>query len=473
MRDKDMIDDDNILIVIPVYNGEKFLKETIDSCLQQTYKNILITIVNDCSTDSSMEVIKEYADVKNIKVIRNQINLGMNRSVNQAVKAFNSKFLLVLGQDDILPKDYIERALNYFSKDTAFVYCNPYIIDEHGTVKGKLKPEKEIHSGQDLEFHMAKQNEIMSTGLIMRRNLFLSEGMYDESYRNYGEWKLWIKLMQKGKVVYMKDLATCYRKHKTNLSNSFKNNTNLKSLKEQHGYWTSCRVDAIKNYDYNLLQRLKLIKFCLIQWIMYKRDEALVMFNVGKEVDYTKIKKKIKDYYNMNVINYFNFKKLKEVKVGDRFTAEQKVYCTGKGSIIIGDDVSLGYKLGGYWKGNIELQARSYNSKIIIKGDTHTNNNLFICSNQRIEIGEHCRIGSNCEFLDFDGHGIAPDKRNTKGLVEPILIGDNVWFGNGCKILRGTTIGKNCMVAAGSVVKGKFEDNCLIGGVPAKVIKKI
>lgn len=183
---------------------------------------------------------------------------------------------------------------------------------------------------------------------------------------------------------------------------------------------------------------------------------------------------RIINLYNINIINIRNFANLKEIKIGSNNTYEQKVYCTGKGSIEIGKNIHFGCKLGGHWKGEIELQARSDQSRIVLKNNIATNNNLFICSNEYIEIGKNCLIGRDCEFIDFDGHGIEPDKRRgTSGIQEKIIIGDNVWFGNGCKILRGTVIGKNCVVAAGAVVKGTFIENCLIGGVPAKVIRKI
>jgi maltose O-acetyltransferase len=182
---------------------------------------------------------------------------------------------------------------------------------------------------------------------------------------------------------------------------------------------------------------------------------------------------RLKNIYYLKIINLGNMKKLKKVIIGKNVLLEQKVYLTGKGNITIGDNVHFGYKMGGNWKGYSEIQARSEKARIIIKNGTEFNNNLFICSNQYIEIGENCLIGRDCEFLDFDGHGIAPDKRKTSGLQEPIRIGNNVWLGNGCRILRGSNIGNNCIVAAGSIVKGKFEDNYLIGGIPAKVLRKI
>jgi len=159
----------------------------------------------------------------------------------------------------------------------------------------------------------------------------------------------------------------------------------------------------------------------------------------------------------------------------EKIVSYQRVKVTGKGVVRIGKGCSFGYPLGGYlYKGQIELQPRYQEARIEIGDRVETNNNIFICCKKGISIGDDCLIGHNVEFMDFDGHPIEPSqRRNGDGLVEPILIGKNVWFGNNVMVLRGTQIGDNSIVAAGAVVKGKFGSNVIIGGVPAKVIRTI
>lgn len=167
----------------------------------------------------------------------------------------------------------------------------------------------------------------------------------------------------------------------------------------------------------------------------------------------------------------FNMKILKH----ERIYPYQKIKISGKGIVKIGKGCAFGAPLGGYfYKGQIELQPRYQESRIDIGDRVATNNNIFICCKEKISIGDDCLIGHNVEFCDFDGHPIEPSqRRNGDGLVEPIFIGKNVWFGNNVLVLRGTQIGDNSIVAAGAVVKGKFGNNVIIGGIPAKVIKTI
>ncbi len=152
----------------------------------------------------------------------------------------------------------------------------------------------------------------------------------------------------------------------------------------------------------------------------------------------------------------------------------QKTYFTGHGIVKLGEGVIFGFKPGGYFRGNcIEFTLRK-GGLIEVGANTFFNNNVYISASRRVSIGADCLIGHNCEFSDSDGHGIHPlERRSSLGIIEETIIGDNVWLGNGCKVLRGSRIGRNCIVAAGAVVKGEFSDNSILGGVPAKVIRTI
>lgn len=153
---------------------------------------------------------------------------------------------------------------------------------------------------------------------------------------------------------------------------------------------------------------------------------------------------------------------------------QQKTFTSGKGIVNIGENCKFGYKMGGFNKnGYIELQARYKNSFIKIGNNVATNNNLFICAANRIEIDENTRIGQNVSIMDFEAHGIKPDERNKLGVVGNVMIRKNVWIGNNVTILKNSDIGENSIVAAGAVVSGVFPENVIIGGVPAKVIKAI
>jgi len=166
---------------------------------------------------------------------------------------------------------------------------------------------------------------------------------------------------------------------------------------------------------------------------------------------------------------------LKKIKLaGSQPVCNQKTMITGCGIVEIGNQCTFGYKPGGFHRhGCIEFQPRTHDSIIKIGNNINTNNNIFVCSSNYIEIGDNTLIGQYVTIMDFEAHGIAPDKRRQLGEIGKIIIGRNVWLGNNVTILKNSEIGDNTIVAAGAVVSGKFPTNVIIGGVPAKVIKSL
>lgn len=165
---------------------------------------------------------------------------------------------------------------------------------------------------------------------------------------------------------------------------------------------------------------------------------------------------------------------LKRIALDSNVRFDQHTRFEGAGVVEIGENCSFGFKLGGFHKnGSIEIQARYKESRIRIGMNVNTNNNIFICAANYIEIGSNALIGQNVTIMDHEAHGIEPDKRRGLGEIGQVIIHDNVWVGNNVTILKNSEIGKNSVVATGAVVAGKFPANVILGGVPAKVIKSL
>lgn len=102
-----------------------------------------------------------------------------------------------------------------------------------------------------------------------------------------------------------------------------------------------------------------------------------------------------------------------------------------------------------------------------------TNYNVTILDIAPVKIGDYVMIGPNT-LITTVGHPLSPlGRRKHLGKAEPVLIGDDVWIGGNVTVLPGVTIGSNVVVAAGAVVTKDVPDNCVVGGVPARVIKTL
>ena len=122
------------------------------------------------------------------------------------------------------------------------------------------------------------------------------------------------------------------------------------------------------------------------------------------------------------------------------------------------------------------IVTRTPEAKIEI-GDNVGMSGVTIYARKGITIGDNTMIGGNAKILDNDFHPIEAEARikddKSKIKAKEVVIGKNCFIGCNSLILKGTVLGDNCVVGAGAVVCGKFEDNCVIAGNPAKVIKRL
>ena len=122
---------DKVSVIIPVYNSAKFLRESIDSVLNQTYPNIEVIAVNDGSTDNSLEVLEKYSD--RIHVI-SQPNQGLTAALNAGIKKTNGKWFKWFSPDDVLYPDTIKILVKTGGSlpENTIIYSNWEMIDENG-----------------------------------------------------------------------------------------------------------------------------------------------------------------------------------------------------------------------------------------------------------------------------------------------------------------------------------------------------
>jgi maltose O-acetyltransferase len=148
----------------------------------------------------------------------------------------------------------------------------------------------------------------------------------------------------------------------------------------------------------------------------------------------------------------------------------------GTGKIQIHKKVQIGFDPSPYLYSNYShIESRNDNAIISIGKNTFINNKATIVSeDNKILIGENVMIGTNCNIYNSDFHSInLKERTSNKHTSTEVIIEDNVFIGNNVTILKGGSIGKNSVVAAGSIVTKKFPSNVVIAGVPAKIIKKI
>ena len=200
-----------------VYNGEKYLSLTLRHVLNQTYKNFEFLIVDDCSTDRSVEMIQSLRDPR-IRLIRNEVNQGQTKSLNIGLKLACGEYVARMDADDLAFPQWLQKQLEFMDHYPQCVVGSNHavIIDAQGKMKKTLRPPTRR---EDIFLRAITTSPINHGGCFMRRDIVLKEGGYNESFRVAADYDLWSRLLRKGySLMTLPEIATAIRVHEGSVS---------------------------------------------------------------------------------------------------------------------------------------------------------------------------------------------------------------------------------------------------------------
>lgn len=207
---------DLISIVTPVYNAAKFLDDTINSVLNQTYENFELLLVNDCSTDNSVEIIKKYND-KRIRLINNEVNSGAATSRNNGIKEAHGKYLCFLDADDLWSAVKLEKQLNFMKEnDCAFSFTGYEFADEMGRPNGK-----KVHIPSTINYKQALKNTTIFTSTVMFDMTKISKELIMMPNVKSEDTATWWKILKNNYIAYgLNEILSYYRRSSGTLSSN-------------------------------------------------------------------------------------------------------------------------------------------------------------------------------------------------------------------------------------------------------------
>lgn len=176
LREGDFYMQEKISIIVPIYNVEKYLRRCVASLVKQVYKNIEILLIDDCSTDGSAAIAKEYAEryPQLCRFFRREKNGGLSAARNTGIEISTGKWLAFVDSDDWVTEDYISTMYDIVLKDQPdIVSCNSYYMAAYET--GKIN---EIHFVSDLSTHSSHKEKVArlrfsATSQLFKKELFL------------------------------------------------------------------------------------------------------------------------------------------------------------------------------------------------------------------------------------------------------------------------------------------------------------
>lgn len=212
-----------ISIAMATYNGAKYLREQIDSILDQTIQDFELVVCDDCSSDKTWDILKQYSDIdKRIKVFRNESNLGFKRNFEKAMSLCGGDYIALSDQDDIWVPDHLKILLNNMG-DCMLSAGNAELIDGIGGKIGLMLNEMESLAvlpedsySRALSFFLFR-NAIQGASMLIRRD-FLSVALpIPDDIKYHDAWFSCLSCFY-GNLIYTFSVVTNYRMHDHNVT---------------------------------------------------------------------------------------------------------------------------------------------------------------------------------------------------------------------------------------------------------------
>lgn len=202
-----------ISIAMSTYNGERFIKEQIDSILDQSYANLELIITDDGSSDQTIEIIENYQENDTrIKLYQNETNLGFVQNFAKAISLCEGEYIALADQDDIWKKDKLKTFIEKIGENV-LIYSDADLVDEHAASMGKelIRPDRELVSGANNRAFLL-ENCVSGNTLMFKKELLPYILPIPEGASFHDRWIVFVATTY-GSITYTEEPMTYYRRY--------------------------------------------------------------------------------------------------------------------------------------------------------------------------------------------------------------------------------------------------------------------
>ncbi len=216
-----MANDPLVSVIIPAFNRVKYIDQTIQCVLDQTYSNVELIVVDDGSSDGTYDKILSYGDKINVLIHPGHTNKGQSASINLGIKKAQGEYIIILDSDDYWELNKLEIQVNYLQehKDVGLVYTNGYGVDASGDIIYPIhkKDHREIN---DKDLVLLDCYFSLPVNSLVRKNIYNKVGLFEEGYRAAQDHDMLIRISEITKFAYLPDFLFFYRHHEESISNN-------------------------------------------------------------------------------------------------------------------------------------------------------------------------------------------------------------------------------------------------------------
>jgi glycosyltransferase involved in cell wall biosynthesis len=220
-----------VTVLMTVYNGGEYLKPSIESVLQQTFKDFEFLIVEDCSSDQSVEDILSFADER-IRLVKNETNLGQTCSLNKGLSLAKGRYIARIDADDFVFSTWLEKNLTLLQEQplVAVASCKAIVIN------GDHKIQKTLRTPccyEQMVLRSLTATPLNHVGSIYKKDVIVSMGGYDEEFKIAADFELWSKLIRhKIHLASTDELLVAVRVHEKSESIVHRGRTDIVEISE-------------------------------------------------------------------------------------------------------------------------------------------------------------------------------------------------------------------------------------------------
>ncbi len=288
-----------ISVIMSVYNGEDYLAETIDSVINQTFKNWELVIINDCSSDKTAEILKSYSQKdERIKVYTNEINLRLPSSLNKAIALSNGNYIARMDADDICLPERFEKQYKFMEEnpDIDLSSCRFLTLKNGIYASGGAGGRCDFEA---LKAMLLVANPILHPGVIAKAQV-MKELLYDTTLTCTEDLELWTRMvMNNKKIEILPECLLIYRLHDKQITSTTLERQHLEVLKIENKYYSS----LLENMDEDM-------QHFFISGIYFKENA-----DIKKYLSFAKwLKKSANKDFEKSALNYALFEILAEYK---------------------------------------------------------------------------------------------------------------------------------------------------------------
>ena len=228
-----------ITVVMSVYNGQRFLREAIESIRQQTCRDFEFLIVDDGSTDGSRDIVRSYADAR-IRLIENPGNLGLTRSLNRALAVARGQYIARQDADDISEPDRLEQQIDHLDRHphVALLGTSFTLIDPNGSIVTQVPLPVD---DADLRWEMFFSCPFVHSSVMWRHALIRDQvGAYNENFTYAQDNELWFRIASRFAVANLGAFLVRYRDHPNSMTMTYGDRT-----QEAHQLWFTAVGEAL------------------------------------------------------------------------------------------------------------------------------------------------------------------------------------------------------------------------------------